>query len=201
MNLTQRSSERQSHLVKTLVRVFGLILAVALFAPSSKADTVYSYVGNPFNLFGPTGACPPHCGVTGSFTVSTPLLPSSSYFITPLSFSFTDGSVTFTQDNVTSSAFGFVTNAQGLIKEWNLNWYNATMAMFSGTGPSPIICPVGCSNTDVIITLPTDFIAGEQNDPGTWTSTTTGVPEPPSLSLLCIGLLGLVGLSLKRAVA
>jgi hypothetical protein len=189
-----------SHSVKRLIQVFGLGFALALFAPSSKADTTYSYVGNPFNQFAPTESCPPHCRITGSFTASTPLLPSSSYFISPLSFSFTDGSVTFTQDNVTSSAFGFITDAQGLITGWNLNWFNANnVAMFSGTGTS-VICPVGCSNTDVILTLGS-FVAGEQNDPGTWTMTTTGVPEPSSLSLLCFGMLGLVALSLKKAIA
>src|SRR6266852_9607446 len=91
---------------KLATRFTLVIGSLALFATVSEANTVYTYTGNPFNQFF-SATCPPECDISGSFTVSAPLAPNltSLFIFTPNSFSFTDGIVTVTQTNATTSAF------------------------------------------------------------------------------------------------
>jgi hypothetical protein len=187
-----------SHSVKRLVQVFGLIFAIALVAPATRADSTYTYTGNTYNIFFGSAACPPECGVSGSFTVSTSLLAGTEYSFTPLSFSITDGVETITQANATTSAFTVVTDSSGAIIGWNMEWLTTGYSIFSGTNPPGC---VGCSVIDSSGDNSVSQGAQVKNDPGTWTSTTTGVPEPSSLSLLCLGILALVALSSKKAIA
>jgi hypothetical protein len=169
------------------------VLAIGC-APSARADSfTYSYVGNAYNQFGGTFACPPVCGITGSFTVAAPLTPNANYYFTPLSFSFTDGLTVFTPTSVTKSDFGVVTNLLGQIIGWNMDWQIPTDEMFSGTNPPGC---VGCRVVDG--SFDGNIAFAEINDtPGKW-SASSSVPEPSSIVMLCTGLLGLLGARRRR---
>jgi hypothetical protein len=76
----------------------GLVMGLCLFAASARADTIYTYTGNPFTVFSGLDACPPVCNISGSFTLASPLAANLPFeAITPTAFSFTDGSVTVTE--------------------------------------------------------------------------------------------------------
>jgi YVTN family beta-propeller protein len=140
-------------------------------SPASAQRTTYSYVGNAYNQFGGTFACPPVCGIKGSFTVAAPLAADANYYFSPSYFSFTDGITTFTPSNVTASAFGVVTNSFGQIIGWNMDWLTPGDEMFSGTNPPGC---VGCSVVDGSFN-PSAF-AELPNSPGTWTVSTSMGP-------------------------
>jgi hypothetical protein len=79
------------------IRLVGLLLACSVFviglSLSASADTVYTYMGHPFDSFTGVAACPPECSISGSFTLPSPLpINLALSAITPISFSFTDGS-------------------------------------------------------------------------------------------------------------
>jgi hypothetical protein len=189
--------ERTKMDLKRLATRFGVVLgALALLAVVGKADTVYTYTGNPFNqFFGAT--CPPECNISGSFTVSTPLAPNltSLFIFTPNSFSFTDGIVTITQANATASAFEVITDSLGNITGWNNEYFSGNFLMFSSTNPPGC---VGCSITDQSGVQPNVRFAAINNSAGTWSFVTTPVPEPSSVLLLGTGLLALLCLGARK---
>lgn len=99
--------------------VFCAVFEAAGLAPFARADTTYTYTGNPFTAFfaldTTAPACPPTCMITGSFTVAQPLAANlSSYSFTPEAFSFTDGNIPITNltSGLTQTLFdGFSTNS------------------------------------------------------------------------------------------
>lgn len=144
-----------------------MVAACALFTLQGRADTTYTYTGNTFNQFGGGASCPSQCSISGSFTVASPLAPNFSGFFVPTAFSFTDGTVTMTQANTTTSAFGVTTNSQGRITVWNLEFINAGTSMYTGTGPSPL-CPSNCTVTDGSFSA--SSYASIVGSPGSWSS-------------------------------
>jgi len=140
--------------------------------PEPNPQTTYSYTGHAYNQFGGTFACPPVCGITGSFTVAAPLSPNQTFFsFTPLSFSFTDGLTTFTPLSVTGSVFQVVTNSFGQIIGWNMDWLTPGDEMFSSTNPPGC---VGCRVVDGSF-MPLGF-AEIDNTPGNWSVSTSKGP-------------------------
>ncbi len=89
------------------------------------ANVVYSYTGSTFDKFQddpiPSGSYTPSMNVSGSFTVAAPLVGFTGY-VTPLSFSFSDGRNTITDSNVTApfNTFYLQTDAIGNIISWNV---------------------------------------------------------------------------------
>lgn len=170
------------------VALAGLFMVVA---SSAMADTQYTYTGNQFNFLLGT-ACPPECSLSGYFTLPSPIGDNvTGAFVTPTTFSFTDGLMTITQANATGFSFDHIsTNSTGEIVGWNMEWTTAGYKMFSGTNPPGC---TGCSVIDVTFNNAITIEAAIPNDPGRWTATTTGVvPEPSTLALFATGLVGVL---------
>jgi hypothetical protein len=118
--------------------------------------------------------------------------------ITPLSFSFSDGVQTITNNNVASFGFiDFVTNSSGVI----VSWYVYLFGVDGGeilTANSPLY------------NVYEDFVAGgggsswyayNSSAPGTWSVTTTPIPAALPLFASGLGVLGLLGWRRKRKAA
>jgi hypothetical protein len=96
----------------------GLVMGLCLLAASARADTVYTYTGNPFTAFSGVDVCPPVCNISGSFTLASPLATNLPFgTITPTAFSFTDGSITLTGG---VSRFEVATDSSGDISFWEI---------------------------------------------------------------------------------
>src|SRR5260370_17121467 len=95
---------------KLATRFAVVIGALALLAAAGKADTTYTYTGNPFNQFGGSATCPPECNFSGFFTVTAPLVNFSGGLV-PLTFSFTDGSTAITPADPTLFSFSTFSTA------------------------------------------------------------------------------------------
>jgi hypothetical protein len=189
--------------------LFSSALSILVLLMPARADTVYSYTGNPFTngvtQFGgltslPFGPFTASDSVSGSFTVATPLGPALHLVtFTPASFSFTDGVDTLTNLNSTLSSFEQVsTDVSGNIVDWHI------FARLVG-GNNAFIDTNDIMGGGADEGAETDnqghFVgAGNLNDPGKWTVSTT-VPEPSSLLLLASGAIGLAGVLRKRWLA
>jgi hypothetical protein len=187
-----------------------LLWAAIAFAPSAQANTVYTYTGDAFTSFNGTDSCPPECKITGSFTVAEPLGDSLSFtFVDPLSFSFTDGSVTLDQTNSSvfnTLDFNFWTDSSGNITNWFISlasngdtpYYYSLYTTYQteadfildGDETQTRSCAGGtCSTLVGDASDSTGYPPNFEGPQGKWVATTTAVPEPSSVFLLVAGLL------------
>ena len=181
------------------------VLAMCLTAPA-KADSVETYTGNPYTTVG-SGYTTANF-ITATLTFANPLPADASLAYgfggigTPtatdplLAFVISDGAATFNLSNGIN--IFLVTGSEGQIVSW-----------FVGA------CAAPCSsalNIDTQFGLPFPFttagidgstqgssgtaLAYNTGDPGKWTT----VPEPSGLLMLGVGILSLVGLSLKKSL-
>lgn len=186
---------------------FALLLAAVLSPLSALADTfTYSYTGHPFNSF--YGSVYTTADfVSGEFTLSAPLAPDTPLTgVTPLSFSFSDGLHTISSINPAAyEAIAIATDGNGNISHWLVDTrlfvgvleYIGTVSNNGSPNPSDYAELAGPSGSGFSVFA----YAQNQNNPGTWTETTTptiaATPEPGSLMLLATGLAG-TGTILRR---
>jgi hypothetical protein len=184
--------------VKTFYRLgLAIVCAAALSAmlpASSRADTIYTYTGNVF-----VSASSPYTitdSVSGWIDLSAPLGNSvGPLTITPVSFSFSDGVQTITNNNAASVGFdAFVTNAFGVIVNWDigLSGVVGTITSINGLG-GDLIFDRGTQGSVGSI------LRGLNGDsPGTWSVSTTPIPAALPLFASGLGAMGLLGWWRKR---
>ena len=201
------SQEAGGSMKKTML-IAGLLLALCLAAPA-KADSSETYTGNAYtNIPVPSSGYTTANSITATLTFENPLPADASLSYgyggigTPTAtdpleaFVISDGAVTL---NLTDGFNIFlVTGSGGQIVAW-----------FVGGCEAPCSSAI---NIDTQFGLPSPFatlgldgstqgssgtiLAYNRDDPGKWTS----VPEPSSLLMLCAGILGLAGLSIKKSL-
>jgi PEP-CTERM motif-containing protein len=156
--------------------------------------------------------------ITATLDLANPLLPNQSYawgfggLGTPtatdtlLGFSESDGKTTYTSGGID---FWIATNSSGQIATWFVASCGSTCAPSTGIDLQTSFGNMPNLGNDIgqdVTTLGGDaseltLVAYTFGSPGTWTKSTTGVPEPSTLYLLGLGMLALLSLSLKKAFA
>ena len=157
---------------------------------AARADSVYTYQGNPFTTY-PTGlSCPPVCSVMGSFTIASSLAPNLNLAaISPISFAISADGTIITDEILadSDSSLNISTDGMGNITNWGwrvlgpagnpterILTQNISGAVYDtlhrGTSGPPFAGPV---------------VAEIFDSPGTWTETaaTAPTPEPAGLTL------------------
>jgi hypothetical protein len=116
-------------------------------------------------------------------------------------FAFSTGPYTFTSLN--NGPFGVSTNPAGVIDNWGINMIDPLDAvgsiaeMFSGPGEDQLIFGSPNPPNGLKFYFGADNLGGDTV--GFWTaSTSTGIPEPSTVTLLIAGMIGLLSLGLKK---
>jgi hypothetical protein len=193
----------------------GLLGLLCVMLPGSlRADTVYTYTGDPYSGCSGSYTCTgtaPFLSLTIDIKAGTPLKnlpllgpgnfsPGGNIASDISTFSFSDGTgLTITQANWDSNASGFfiATNASGDITNWFVNVYsfNAPLSAQMFTDYDPFSLDFSTPNGDNCAIPCGAYNAGWiYNDPGTWAAPVT-TPEPSMPVLLGIALLGLMALA------
>jgi MYXO-CTERM domain-containing protein len=172
---------------RSLQLVLPLVATAWLAAPSiCHANVILTYTGNDFTTF-----TAPYTGtdkVTASITLAAPLGDNlNGAPVTPLAFSLADGVQTLsdTTDHFSVLDFAFSTDASGNITQWLVAALVTTSAG---------IATVNVNALGFIIdqgSIPNALGASVLSDPGVWSTTVSAVPEPPTVTELGPGLLGL----------
>jgi hypothetical protein len=176
------------------------IAAAALLVPgSAKANTVYSYTGNTFTQIVDSTTVPgtytTSMKVTGSIEVASPLGPNFdnlSAFTIPafvVGFSFNDGRQTIDQSffDAEYSFIGLKTDTNGTITGWDIHLVAPSLFPFVAFIKSSTVLGSDFGTMYVVPATGNEDFGEVDFNFGLWTV----VPEPKSVSLFALGLLGL----------
>lgn len=186
----------------------SLALAVAILAtglaPAAEGGTIFTYAGNPYTQCGGsycTGG-PYALHVVFETTLSGSSLnslPFTNLSATITSFEFTDGSG-LTLNNSTPTAYSDIrisTNSSGQVVAWFVGAYTFPADIQMQTNwNSPISFIPGADFSETTASFAGDF-GFVANNPGTWATTASSVPEPSTLTLVAAGCFAL-GIVLTR---
>lgn len=179
----KNSAHQAIHLGSILLFIF------VLFAPMllSAQQTTYSFTGKPFTSA--TGVFTTSDYISGFFIVNNPLVSTTlGTLFTPLSYSFTAGPLTLTNNNSTPF-FTMQTSATGQIEQWYIELTvpsssNSIRTLSYTTGYTENLTYYQPPNSSVSLGLYQSF---NGSIPGTWVITTIEVPEPTSALILASG--------------
>jgi len=194
------STSRNNYMkTRTLSKIIRLSCAVGVLTAAAVQATpiTYTYTGTPFTSV--TGPYTTSDKVTGSVELMSPLGPNMSLTpVTPLTFSFFDGVQTINNSSSNFATISFATGPTGAITGWLVEL--GTNTGFIGTVntiaafDSGQLLPLGTGSGIVLFAF----------NPGTWTSTTTSVPDACStfgLLSLAVTALGVATRRFKWAAA
>lgn len=198
----------------------GLLILLCVMLPGSlRADSfTYTYTGNSFGYNGSVYAL---TGVSGFFTLASPLAPGTTTdphgaFV---NFSFTDGKSIFDLANAVSApsgyaygpqnSFSLTTDAAGQIIGWDIIAYSGLYPSggYIFTCNEGAACSSGVSqdgvndwDLDYNADLGGGGVYGTYSQ-GSWVKSTVSTPEPSSLLLLAFGALGLLVVAGRKQFA
>jgi hypothetical protein len=191
-----------------------LLMAMLLFTkpPYALADFSYAYTGTAFNTFqtfsGPTGSAEGYWNsdnaISGILTVESILNNPTGSYVTPKSFSFTDGNTTWTNTTVSNLNIGtpptsyimLTTTNDGEITAWSLRLRQPDPTEAGTAQMSSIYSGTYHDDRSDLNVGSLSIRALNDDQQGSWSlpSPTSPVPIPGTIWLLGSGVVGLLGI-------